>query len=172
MTSELILEDDAPEGDEEAAAENEQQQPPRLSRTKKLIIAALAGLILLGGGGFALMYFMGASKTSAEDAGTENPVYVELPPMIVNLRGSDGSPRYLKLKLTLMTGDAHEVEKIKRKLPMVLDGFQPFLRELRPEDLSGSAAVFRLKEEMLIRASTAVGEGVVKDVLIQELVQQ
>lgn len=54
----------------------------------------------------------------------------------------------------------------------MLDSFQPFLRELRPEDLSGSAAVFRIKEEMMVRATATLGAGQVKDILIQDLVQQ
>lgn len=172
MTSELILEDDAPEDEAENA---EEQKPTGLSRKKKLIIAALLGLVVFGGGSFALMRYLGGEsepKLAAPDSGTEHPVYVEVPPIIVNLRGSDGSARFLKLKLTLVTDNEGKAEEIKLKLPMVLDGFQPFLRELRPEDLAGSAAIFRLKEEMLTRASAALGGDVAKDVLIQELVQQ
>ena len=61
---------------------------------------------------------------------------------------------------------------MKEKLPLILDAYQPFLRELRPEDLAGSAAVFRLKEEMLVRTTRALGPGAVVDVLIQDLIQQ
>jgi flagellar FliL protein len=57
-------------------------------------------------------------------------------------------------------------------LPLILDAYQPFLRELRPEDLAGSAAVFRVKEELLIRANQVAGDGTVKDILIEDLVQQ
>ena len=37
---------------------------------------------------------------------------------------------------------------------------------------AGSAAVFRIKEEMLVRATEVSGAGMVKDILIQDLVQQ
>ena len=47
-----------------------------------------------------------------------------------------------------------------------------FLRELRPEDLNGSAAVFRVKEEMMARMTATLGANMVRDVLIQDLVQQ
>ena len=63
-------------------------------------------------------------------------------------------------------------ERVKDKGPVVLDARQPFLRELRPDDLNGAAAVFRIKEEMRTRATQALGAGMVKDVLIQDLVQQ
>ena len=52
------------------------------------------------------------------------------------------------------------------------DAIQPFLRELRPEDLAGSAAVFRIKEQILLRAADALGPDQIKDVLIEDLIQQ
>ncbi|WP_204310811.1 flagellar basal body-associated FliL family protein, partial [Escherichia coli] len=70
----------------------------------------------------------------------------------------------------IVPGDGIAPDGLKEKLPLVLDSFQPFLRELRPEDLSGSAAVFRIKEEMMVRATATLGEGQVKDILIQDLV--
>lgn len=146
-----------------------------VSRNKKLIVVALLALAVLCGGAFALMRYLdsgSSSKIPAQAGGTEQPVYVEVPPILVNLRGSDGSARYLKLKLMLVTDSEKKAEEIRQKLPMVLDGFQPFLRELRPEDLAGSAAIFRLKEEMLTRVSIALSGSAAKDVLIQELVQQ
>lgn len=172
MTSELILEDDAPDDEAETA---EEQKPMGVSRNKKLIVVALLALAVLCGGAFALMRYLdsgSSSKIPAQAGGTEQPVYVEVPPILVNLRGSDGSARYLKLKLMLVTDSEKKAEEIRQKLPMVLDGFQPFLRELRPEDLAGSAAIFRLKEEMLTRVSIALSGSAAKDVLIQELVQQ
>ena len=57
------------------------------------------------------------------------------------------------------------------RLPLVIDRFQPFLRELRPDDLSGSAASCRVKEELLVRSNQALGDGSVRDVLIQDLIQ-
>ena len=90
----------------------------------------------------------------------------------IQLRSGDGKPRFLKLRFILVAGEAEHEETITTKLPLILDGFQPFLRELRPEDLAGSAAVFRLKEEMLVRATRIAGPGVVTDVLIQDLIQQ
>ena len=67
---------------------------------------------------------------------------------------------------------ADAISRVKQDLPLILDAYQPFLRELRPEDLAGSAAVFRIKEEMLVRASQVAGAGTAKDILIQDLVQQ
>jgi flagellar FliL protein len=46
------------------------------------------------------------------------------------------------------------------------------LRELRVEDLSGSASVYRLKEELLRRVNLAVEPVKVKDVLFREMIIQ
>jgi flagellar FliL protein len=95
-----------------------------------------------------------------------------VPAMVVNLRSPDGAARFLKLHFMLVPGPNATVDGLKDKLPLVLDAYQPFLRELRPEDLAGSAAVFRIKEEMMIRTAAVLGDGMVKDILIQDLVQQ
>jgi flagellar FliL protein len=140
----------------------------------KLIAIAAAGLLIVGGGGAAAWSMLGNGGGGAEEHKEEAKpgTYIEVPPMTVNLRSGDGKPRFLKLRFILVAEDSGNEDVINEKLPLILDGFQPFLRELRPEDLAGSAAVFRLKEEMLARASRVAGPGVVTDVLIQDLIQQ
>ncbi|TFI57109.1 flagellar basal body protein FliL [Sphingomonas parva] len=141
----------------------------------KLIAIAAAGLLVAGGGGAAAWTMLGGGgegEEAAHEAAPEAGAYVEVPPMTVNLRSGDGKPRFLKLRFILVAQDPANEDVITEKLPLILDGFQPFLRELRPEDLAGSAAVFRLKEEMLSRAARVAGRGVVTDVLIQDLIQQ
>lgn len=170
------------------------QEAPAPNKKKKLIIigAATAAALTLGGGGAA--FFMGgksAAKTEAhgeeaasaegEGAAAEGEggkegegkgKFVDVPTVSVNLRSPDGSPRFLKLHLMLVPGAKTTADALKEKLPVVLDAYQPFLRELRPEDLGGSAAVYRLKEELMVRATRVLGPGMVKEVLIQDLIQQ
>ncbi|MBB6122770.1 flagellar basal body-associated FliL family protein [Sphingobium subterraneum] len=162
-------------------------KPPRFGSKQKIIAAAGALLLLGGGGGVALLMSGGEKpgadkheeKASAEEEaegegeaeGGELPL-VDVPAMIVNMRTAGGQPRYLKIRFMIEARSSAKVEPLKAKLPAIIDSYQPFLRELRPEDLSGSAAVFRIKEELLSRATAAVGSGMVKDILIQDLVQQ
>lgn len=110
-------------------------------------------------------------EAEGEEAGGELPL-VDVPALIVNMRTSGGQPRYLRIRFMIEARSAAKVEPLKARLPAIIDSYQPFLRELRPEDLTGSAAVFRIKEELLVRATATVGGGMVKDVLIQDLVQQ
>ena len=148
---------------------------PAPKSKKKLVIAGAAAVLLVGGGGAAWALMGGEKgKPEAEEAAHEEgakPAYVEVPAMVVNLRTPDGQPRFLKLRFTLVAGEGH-TDEVTARLPALIDGLQPFLRELRPEDLAGSAAVFRVKEEMLTRAHRSLGAGKVTDVLIQDLVQQ
>ena len=149
-----------------------------------MVMIGAVALLLLGGGGGGAYYMMHDSGGAAEVASTEGasaaghgeegakPDYVEVPAMVVNLRSTVGQARFLKLRFVLVPADGTTREQIEERLPAILDSFQPFLRELRPEDLSGSAAVFRLKEELLIRAGESFGRGRIRDILIQDLIQQ
>jgi flagellar protein FliL len=162
-------------GDEKPAA----AAKPARNKKKLAIIAGAAVVLLLGGGGTAYALIgsgepetaeTGEHHGNGEEAGPES--FVDLPAMTVNLRSADGTPRFLRVHLMLVPSSAERQEEITQKLPLIIDAYQPFLRELRPEDLAGSAAAFRLKEEMLVRANQEVGTGAVADVLIQDLVQQ
>ena len=160
----------------------------RFSKKKK-IIAAAGAVVLIGGGAGA--FLMGGSDDGGEKAGDHAAVasghaetsggghgdeggagLVEVNPMMVNLRTNDGQARFLKLRIMLEPGSPEDAATIEANMPVIIDRYQPFLRELRPEDLAGSAAVYRLKEELILRAADAVGEGVVSDVLIQDMIQQ
>lgn len=166
---------------EEETPPAEAVEVPRFSKKKK-IIAAAGAVLLLGGGAGAMMMTGGESEdeehaeqgeaTSAAggEAGADN--LVEVAPMTVNLRTNDGQAHFLKLRILLAAASPEDMALIEAKLPLIMDRYQPFLRELRPEDLAGSAAVYRLKEELILRAADAVGAGVVTDVLIQDLIQQ
>ncbi len=174
----------------EEGAEGAKPATPK-SKKKLIIIGAVAGVLVLGGGGGAAMMLSGGAakaETAAEghgEAATESEggghggaegeskaAFVDVPAMVVNLRSPDGASRFLKIHFMIVPGPKGTPESLRDKLPLILDAYQPFLRELRPEDLAGSAAVFRIKEEMLVRATEVTGPGMVKDILIQDLVQQ
>lgn len=171
----------------EEGAEAAKAAKPK-SKKKLIIIGAAAGVLLLGGGGATAFMLSGGSakaetaesakveSNAAEAGGGEasggKDAYVDVPAFMVNLRSPDGQARFLKLHFMIVPADGVAPDTLKEKLPLVMDSFQPFLRELRPEDLAGSAAVFRIKEEMMVRATATLGDGQVKDILIQDLVQQ
>lgn len=181
------------------AKDGEAAAKPKGSKKKLMIIIGAAVLVLGGGGGGAAFFLMGSDKPAANSAEGEHgegaaeaeaeaepeaegegekgkdgksAAYLDVPPLVVNLRSADGAARFLKIHFVLVPGKASTVEKLQGKLPLLIDAYQPFLRELRPEDLNGSGAVYRVKEELLVRATQTLGPDAVKDVLIQDLVQQ
>lgn len=159
--SEALLVED---GDETA-----DDAPPKKSR-KKLIIIIVAVLLLASGGAAAWFLTRPAEVAEAHEV-TELPeAFVDIPAIQVSLRTSDGRSSVLKLHVMLVPGEKTP-EEIEPRLPLLLDRFQPFLRELRPEDMAGSAGTYRIKEELLFRTNQALGEGAVRDVLIQDLMQ-
>jgi flagellar FliL protein len=160
----------SPESSDASGGENGADgAAPAPKKSKKLILFGAVGAVLLLGGGGGAWMFLGSS---AEPAAEASEAFVDVPAMVVNLRSADGSSRFLKVHFMLVPGEKATVEQITAKLPLLLDAYQPFLRELRPDDLAGSAAVFRVKEEMLVRAHQVLGDDMVKDVLIQDLIQQ
>ncbi|WP_426265858.1 flagellar basal body-associated FliL family protein [Sphingomonas sp. LHG3443-2] len=172
MSNDAAKEEPTTPGEDEAPA------APARPKRKKLIVIVAALTLLLGGGGGAAWYFLTgpaegdkiAEGHAAEEEDAPD-VFVDVPAMQIALRGADGSNRMLKLHVMLVPGKDKTPEDIEPRLPMLIDRYQPFLRELRPEDLAGSAATFRIKEELLIRSNQALGKGAVRDVLIQDLMQ-
>ncbi len=162
-----------------------EEAKPAKGKKKILIVAGAAILLLAAAGGGSWFFIAGsdekpdekhakADANKPEGGNEEGSVerLIDVPPMIVNLRVPGAEPRFLKLRFMLLAKDPAQVEVIKNRMPEIIDALQPFLRELRPDDLAGSAAVFRVKEEMLARASDVLGPDTIEAVLIQDLVQQ
>jgi flagellar FliL protein len=166
------------EPDEASADEGEATAPAGKAGRRKLIIVAagVATLLIGGGGGYALLGHKAtkgeAAKASAAAEHGEGDEFIDVPSMVVNMRSPDGATRFVKVHFMLVPAEGAKGEEIKKRLPLLLDAFQSFLRELRPEDLAGSAAIFRIKEELLVRARDTLGPNQVQDILIQDLIQQ
>lgn len=164
---------DAPDVNEGGEGEEGPKAKSRFSLKlgkKQMMIAGVVALLAAGGGAFM---FMGGSHEE-EAAQTEKlpVVFVELPDMMVNLTAPSERPKYLKLKIALEVSDEKQAEQVRPLLPRVVDSFQTHLREMRPEDLDGSAGMYRLKEELLRRINQAVFPAKVDAILFKELLLQ
>lgn len=163
----------------------EEQQPPvKKKLSGKLIVMTAAAVILvlgLGLGGY--VYFLGDHKEAAEDGAAghgdadehrtaaSSLVFYELPAILVNLNTNDGSNKYLKLQVSVELASNADIAQIEPLMPRVIDRFQVYLRELRVSELTGSAGMFQLKQELLRRINLAVPV-TVKDVLFTEMIIQ
>jgi flagellar FliL protein len=85
------------------------------------------------------------------------------------MQTADGRPTFLKLKLTLELPDQDAVDALEPEVPRLKDMFQTFLRELRPEDLSGSQGSYQLRMELLRRVNLVIAPSKANAVLIEEM---
>jgi flagellar protein FliL len=174
--------DDAPEGQAADGEAPKQGFVKKLLGNKLLLIAmAVVLLLVVGGGGAGLYFFVfAAPKPDPKLASNEAPMpvtppqvaFYDVPDIIVNIQSADGSPAYLKLSTSLELETADEKAGMTALMPRIVDQFQGYLRELRIDDLKGSAGVLRLKEELLRRINAAAAPYRVRDVLLKEMIVQ
>jgi flagellar FliL protein len=148
-----------------------------LKNKKVLLIGAPLLLVLLGGGGGAAYYFLlrpqpATTKPAPAPIVPPQVVFSDMDSITVNIQSADGTPSYLKITLTLELNNAEEKAAIAPLMPRIIDQFQAYLRELRMDDLKGSAGVLRLKEELLRRANVAAAPYKIRDVLLKEMIVQ
>ncbi|MDP2125675.1 MAG: flagellar basal body-associated FliL family protein [Parvibaculum sp.] len=159
--------------DEEQEEATETPARRRLAGKVLVLYVALPLLVLIGAG--VGLYMSGIFGGSAEDKPAvevvADPVFYDLPDFLVNLAGPPPA-HYLKMRVTLQVADAEAVKRIEVEMPRVLDGFQTFLRDLRPEDLEGSQGMLSLKEELLRRLALATQQPLVTDILFREIIVQ
>jgi flagellar protein FliL len=167
-------EEDLPE--DGAEGEGEGQPDVKANGKKKLImIAGAVLLLLLLAGGAAAYFFLGGKGATEESSSPTTPpkiAYYELPDLVVNIQTAEGAPAYLKISLSLELADELDKASIEALSPRIVDQLQGYLREVRVDDLKGSAGVMRLKEELLRRAIVAAAPYRVRDVLLKEMVVQ
>jgi flagellar FliL protein len=191
----------APEGETPEGAEGEAVGKKKLP-LKMLIIAGAGALVVLGGGGAGAFMLLSKPKADAHGAEAKKPekkkeekkgehgkegekggkspitegpdgvVFYTMPDLVVNIQAADSRPTFLKLKLAFELPDEHVAEAIEPNQPRLADMFQTFLRELRPEDLSGSQGSYQLRMEILRRVNLVIAPSKVNAVLIQEMLVQ
>ncbi len=107
-----------------------------------------------------------------DEARSGEAVFYDLGEMVVNL-ASDGKRRtFLKLVVQLELESTSDKDAIEALKPRIVDNFQTYLRELRVDDLKGSAGLYRLREELLFRVTEAVYPIKIRDVLFQQMLVQ
>jgi len=110
-----------------------------------------------------------ATDKSAEELKT---LFIELDEQLYNLKTTGSGTSFLKAKIILEIDRESFRKDIEAKMPRILDEFNVYMREMRPDDVNGAAGVFRLKEELLMRINQAVAPTRVKDVLFQKFIVQ
>ena len=170
--------------DDEGDADEEDGSPSEKGGKNKLLIV-VALVIFLVAGGVAGAYFTGLLdpiiamivgeeivEGDDEITSSENAVFYDVGELLVNLNTGGRKSSFLKIRMSLELEDPNDIQRIESIMPRIIDNFQTYLRELRIEDLKGSAGMYRLREELLARASAAAAPVKVSDVLFKEMLVQ
>ena len=100
------------------------------------------------------------------------PSFYTMPKILVTVNSGNGRRSQLLLKLTLESHDPSVFDRIDSLLPRITDQFQMFLREMRIDDLSGSAGDYRIRRELLRRVNLSLHPESIDAVLIEEFIVQ
>jgi flagellar FliL protein len=144
-------------------------------------------LLFVGGPLLALMTLVGGlfftgtwpfhaappkEEPQATTASSKQTAYFDMPDLLINLNATGRKTTFLKLSIALELGSAADIPKVQAVMPRLIDNFQVYLRELRAEDIKGSAGMYRLREELLARVTIAAAPAKINDVLFREVLVQ
>lgn len=183
MADDDDLENEEVGGADKEGAEGEEGASDSSGKSKKKKLIIIVAILLLVVGGAAAAFFTGLmepviamitgnkeSQTAAAPEGVG--LFHDLPEVLVNLNTAGRKSQFLKMKVSLEVASEQDKLVIDGVKDRVMDNFQVYLRELRIEDLQGSAGMYRLREELLRRVRAATAPAQVKDVLFKEMLVQ
>jgi flagellar protein FliL len=138
----------------------------------------LLNLLVGGAGAAAYLSLPGDSPSamsSAAPAEGLNPpmrqssITYDVPDMLVTLNGTEGESAQFKISLAVEVENQAAVERLRTVMPLVMDKFQVYLRELGTEDLTGPAGADRVRDELSLRVNAAIRPEQVRDVRVKEI---
>jgi flagellar FliL protein len=171
------VDEDGEDKDEEGSS------PPSTGGGKKKLFIIIGLVLLLVIGGAAAAYFTGLLQplidmmagedvTEDEEGNAQTAIFYDLPELLINLNTTGRGSTFLKIRVALELKKPGDVPVVERLIPKIVDNFQVYLRELRVEDLKGSAGMYRLREELLKRVATAIAPVKINDLLFKEMLVQ
>lgn len=185
MADEKKKEDAKEDEIQEGASEGEGADAEEAKKKSRLkLIIFIAAPILVLGGVIAGLYFTGIIGGHHDDKKHDEVVkkesnvpkdlaYYNVPDLLINLKASQpGRGSFLKLSVILEVEGQSNIATLNTLKPRIVDQFQVYLRELRVEDLQGSAGIHRLREELLSRVNQITAPLKVRDVLFKDVLVQ
>jgi flagellar FliL protein len=166
-----------PENPDDAAEQSSAQAPVSGIKRRLIVFGAPVALASLGSG----IWFSGVAASllgikhdapAAEADAPSQPIYVDLPELITNLNNNSPRTSYVKLTVRLEVRKQPDVERVKAAMPRLQDLFLTYIREMRPQELRGSAGTYRLREELMARANLAAAPAKISDVLFTQMLIQ
>ena len=177
-------EDEPDEDDDEEDSEDDEDDKkpaPKGGKKKLFLIVGLVVFLVIGGLGAAYMtgllepvieVIAGGEEVTEGQELAEGAVFYDLPEIVVNLNTGGRKSTLLQISVSLELQSQADIPRVEEVLPRIIDSFQVYLRELRIEDLKGSAGMYRLREELLTRVAAAAAPAKVNDVLFKKMLVQ
>ena len=143
----------------------------------KTAIILVVLLIVLGGGGYFGWQQMGESSSpsgAGESGGSsffanDDPRFVELDLLTAPFLRGGKFAKYVVLVINLEVSNDDEVEEVRAVMPRLRDAFVTELHTIatmrNPEQKMLN--IKRIKSRLLVSANEVMGEGFVRDVLVQ-----
>ncbi len=133
-------------------------------KTKLLILVVIAVLFIGGGGGAAWFFLMGSKKSddsSHKEEKAKPPVYVSLERKTYNLPSRDGSDHYLMVAVDVKVDDQAVAEKVKLRMPEILNGLLLLISSKSVEELATLEGKKKLSAEItqVVNAPMHLKEG-------------
>ena len=172
------------ENNEELQDEGEENEgsPSTVASKKKILLLLLPIFLVVGI--VITLYFSGAADSFLTINGTEeskpvpkdekqqdsSTLFYDVPELLINLSVKPGQkPIYVKIKVALEMGSPADVDQADKLLPRIIDSLQFYLREMRLEEIQGSAGSSVMKLVMTTNTNTHTTTSVrcVKDVKVE-----
>jgi flagellar FliL protein len=155
------------------------EEPAKKPSKRKLILLGVPLAVVAIGGGLwftgTLPHMLGMDPPPPKQADAQaelKPTYVDVPEFVANLNNAGKRQSYVKMTIRIEVRGDKDADTIRTDMPRVQDVVQTYLREMRPEELRGSAGVYRLREELLARANAAVSPARISDILFTQMLIQ
>ena len=135
------------------------------------IIASLVAGLMLAGPGYKTPF----AFEFRENGVGERTAYYLLPEILVDLSPDpQGQRHYLKARVALAvsTASSDENQRFDELRPVLAERATLFLRALRIDDFDGTEKMQRVKQAIAMRMNTVLGEELVDDVVLQNLIIQ
>ena len=156
---------------QEGTAPDEAEVAAAKAKKKKLLILSV-GAVVVGLGLAIGVYFVMNRAPKEEEVAGPTAVFLDVPQLAVNLLGEGDEQHFLKLKVALELKNAEVSKQVEVMMPRIQDDYQAFLRQMRVDDLRGSAALARIKDALLLRANQSLSPLRVNNVLFREVLVQ
>lgn len=149
----------------------------------RLVVIALVMVILLGGGGAGAYFFFhhpAEASTGKEEVKKAEPKkdeklsFVQLDPLILPVIDGHGVSQTVSVVVSIEVADDKAMDNVANKKPVLTDAYlQDMYGTLSKKDAmpNGTLEIGKLKTRLNKITQTVMGDGVVRDVLLQ-VVQQ